>query len=288
MPLDDRLRAALQEIADEIDPDVDRRMRRILATPSHSRMRRATAALAYAAAFGLAIAVVAAPSILNRLGSAGSAAASPTACGDADLRVCAGPLEPGAHRSQLFIPPIDFIIPVDSSVAWDSPEDRPGTYTLHPAGPETDAIFFFRDVRVLTRGCNPVFDDNVGNTATEIAAWLTANSGITATPAEPVRISGLRGVLVDIAVSGTYTMVCPNDELSYPEGLPILPLFAGSGAGEVTWFIGGDERIRLYVLDMPGGGNVVIGIDAIGGDFDALLEVSQPVIDSIVFDEDYY
>ncbi len=152
MPLDDRLRAGLREIADDVDPDVDRGMRRVLATPSHSRMRRATTALAYAAAIGLAIAVVGvgAPSILNRLGSAESASPSPSACGDADLRVCAGPLEPGAHRSELFIPPIDFIIPLDSPVAWDNPEDRPGTYTLHPAGPDTDAIFFFRDVRVLT------------------------------------------------------------------------------------------------------------------------------------------
>ncbi len=133
-----------------------------------------------------------------------------------------------------------------------------------------------------------MFDDTLGNTAAEIAAWMTANPGITSTPAEPVTISGLRGVLLDISASGTYTTVCPKDQLTYPDELPILPLFAGAGSGDLTWFIGGDERIRLYLLDMPGGGNLVIGVDAIGGDFDALLEVCQPVIDSITFDEDYY
>ena len=93
---------------------------------------------------------------------------------------------------------------------------------------------------------------------------------------------------MDIAASGTYTTVCPNDRGTYPEGLPILPLFAGAGSGDLTWFVAGDERMRLYLLDMPGGGNIVISIDAIGGDFETLLEVTEPVIDSITFDEDYY
>ena len=141
---------------------------------------------------------------------------------------------------------------------------------------------------VLTEGCDPTFDDTVGNSAAEIAAWMASNPGVTSTPAEPVSKGGLRGVLLDIAASGTYTTVCPNDRGTYPEGLPILPLFAGAGSGDLTWFIGGDERMRLYLLDMPGGGNIVISIDAIGGDFETLLEVTQKVIDSITFDENYY
>ena len=170
----------------------------------------------------------------------------------------------------------------------DNPEDLPGTFTLHPAGPDTDAIFFFRDVRVLTEGCEPHFDETVGNTAAEIAAWMTSNPGITSTPTELVSHGGLRGVLLDIGASGTYTTVCPNDLGTYPDGLPILPLFAGAGSGDLTWFIGGDERMRLYLLDMPGGGNIVISIDAIGSDFETLLEVTQRVLDGITFDPKYY
>ena len=93
---------------------------------------------------------------------------------------------------------------------------------------------------------------------------------------------------LDIAASGTYTTTCPNDNRTYPDGLPILPLFAGAGSGDLTWFIGGDERIRLYLLDMPGGGNVVIGIDAIHTDFETLLETTQRVLNSITFDPGYF
>ena len=167
-------------------------------------------------------------------------------------------------------------------------EDRPGIFTLHPVGPDTDAIFFFRDVQVLTEGCKPGFDETVGNTAAEIAAWMAANPGVIATNVQPVTQGGLRGVVLDIAASGTYTTVCPNDQDTYPGGLPILPLFGGAGSGDLTWFVGGDERMRLYLLDMPGGGNVVISIDAIGGDFETLLETTQLVLYGITFDPDYY
>jgi len=120
--------------------------------------------LAYAAVAALAIAVIglAGPSLLDRFGTgpspSGSAeTSSPSAsCGGPDLPTCAGPLEPGTHRSNNFIPPIDYYISPDSPVAWDNPEDLPGTFTLHPAGPRTDAIFFFRDVRIFTEGRNIV------------------------------------------------------------------------------------------------------------------------------------
>jgi hypothetical protein len=192
-------------------------------------------------------------------------------------------------HSREFIPPIRYVIPADTAVVWDNPEDLPGTFTLHPDGPTTDAIFFFRDVRVLTAICDPHFDEDVGNAAADIAAWIVANPNLTATTPESVAVGGLEGVLVDISASGAYTTDCGDDPGGiYPSGLPIVPLFAGAGSGDLTWFIGGPERMRLYLLDMPGGGNLVISIDAIAGDFDALLEVSQPIIDSIGFDRRFY
>jgi hypothetical protein len=295
MPFDDRLRIGLARIADELDPDVERRLQRVTSAHPPSPVRRAGRLLAYAAAVGVGMAVIGlgAPPLLDRIGTPGSGSSPsgspPThACADPAFPTCAGPLEPGAHRSRLFIPPVDYVIPLDSPVAWDNPEDRPGTFTLHPAGPDTDAIFFFRDVRVITEGCFPRFDETVGSTAAEIADWLEGNPGLIATDAQPVTLGGLRGVLLDIAASGTYTTVCPSDGDTYPEDLPVLPLFGGAGSGDLTWFVGGDERIRLYLLDMPGGGTVTIGIDAIDTDFEKLLRVTQRVLAGITFDKAYY
>ena len=303
MPLDDRLRTGLPRIADEVDPDVERGLHRVTSARPPSPVRRASTLLAYASAVGLGIVIVlGGPAVVDRIGTSGSPGSSPSgsppayACDrtHAISKICAGPVEPGAHRSGLFMPPIDYIVPFDSPVAWDSPNDQPGTFTLHPAGPDTDGIFFFRNVRMLTPGCDPQIDETVGSTAGEIADWFDGNPGLITTNVQPVALGGLRGELLDIAVSGTYTTVCPSDLLTYPEGLPIVPLFASAGSGDLDvgdrggWWVGGSERIRFYLLDMPGGGNLVIGVDAIHSDFEQLLQVCQPVIESITFDSDYY
>jgi hypothetical protein len=302
MPLDDRLRAGLRKIADEVRPDIDQALQRATSTRRPSPIRRGGALLAYAAAAGLGIAVIGlgTGSLLDRFGaspsptasaeaSATSPTASATACPNQTGGSCAGALGPGQHRSTSFIPPLDFIIPADGAVTWDNPNDRPGTFTLHPTGPDTDAIFFFRDVRVVTADCTPQIDETVGNRATDIAAWMEANPNLTTSTPETLNVGGLDGVQLEVAVSGAYSAQCPGIPGDpYPDGMPIVPLFTGAGSGEVRWFVGGDERIRLYLLEMPGGGNLVIAVDAIGGDFATLLETCQPVIDSITFDPAYY
>ena len=299
MPLDDRLRTGLRDIVDDLDPDVDRGLERTLAKRPPSPIRRATTLLAYAAAVGLGIAVVGlgSSSLADRFGataspsagpSSGSPAASVEACANPDAGSCAGVVEPGEHVSLEFIPPIRYVIPADTAAVWDNPEDLPGTFTLHPEGPTTDAIFFFSDVRVITATCELRFDDAVGNEAADIAAWMVADPNLTASAPEPVAVGGLSGVVLDISASGAYTTDCPEDQDPYPADLPTVPLFAGAGSGDLVWRVGGTERMRLYLLDMPGGGNLVISIDAIAGDFDSLMEISQPVIRSVRFDPDYY
>ena len=297
MPLDDRLRSGLRQIADEVDPDIESGFQRATSARPTTPVRRAGRVLSYVAAAGLGVAVIGlgASSLVDRFGTGPSPTASAeaselaSACPSPVGDQCVGPIEPGFHRSQQFIPPINYVIPTDPGVAWDKPGDLPGTFTLHPAGPNTDAIFFFRDVRVLTPGCDAHFDDTVGNGAAEIAAWMVANPSLTTTAPEAVALGGLRGMQLDISASGAYTTECPGIEGdTYPAGLPLVPLFGGAGSGDLVWRVGGDERMRLYLLDMPGGGNLVISIDAIAGDFVTLLEVTQPVVDSITFDPNYY
>ena len=165
MPLDDRLRSGLRRIVDEVDPDVERGLNLAVAARPQSLIHRAGTTFAYAAAAGLGIAVIglAGSYLGDRAGSdpsptasveasQASPAASANACPNPEGGSCAGALEPGPHRSVEFIPPIDYIILPDAPVAWDNPEDLPGTFTLHPDGPDTDAIFFFRDVRRSHRG----------------------------------------------------------------------------------------------------------------------------------------
>jgi hypothetical protein len=69
--------------------------------------------------------------------------------------------------------------------------------------------------------------------------------------------------------------------------MPAVPLIQ-DGSRSALWHIWGTERIRLYLLDLPGGGNVVVAVDALDTDSAALFDLCEPVIRSIRFDPAYY
>ena len=127
MPLDDRLRTGLREIANEVEPDVERGIDLALSTRRPSPVRRVATVLAYATAVGLGIAVIGlgASTLLDRddVGASPSPSASteagspsPNACPNPQGGNCVGALRPGAYRSTMFIPPFDYSIPVDVDI----------------------------------------------------------------------------------------------------------------------------------------------------------------------------
>ncbi len=66
-------------------------------------------------------------------------------------------------------------------------------------------------------------------------------------------------------------------------GLPTVPLFVDP-AGGLRWVVAGSERLRLSLLDVPGGGTVVVDIDAFDGSLmEGLLPVAAPIVGSFSF-----
>jgi hypothetical protein len=56
------------------------------------------------------------------------------------------------------------------------------------------------------------------------------------------------------------------------------------GDGNLRWVAAGNERLRLSLLDVPGGGTVVVDIDAFDGTlFDELLVAATPIVQSLEF-----
>jgi len=303
MPIDDRLRTGTHRLAADVEPDVEGRLDAVAGGARPRPGPRAAMLVAYAAVIVLAVIVV--PIGLRLMIGAPTVGSNPSAqpstsraCGPLPVGIpggsggtCLGSVDPGAHRSSSFIPSFDYTIPATTPVAWDNPQDLPGAFALHPAGSRAwNGIFLFRDVAALQQQCDVSQDPGVGNSAQELADWMEANPGLVTTNRRPWSAGGLSGVVLDLAVSGTYTTVCPdmspND--AYPAGMPLVPLFEGTGSADVIWWIGGAEQIRLYLLDAPAGGNVVIGVDAIDTDFLTLIEVSDPVVQSIYFDMGSY
>jgi len=62
-----------------------------------------------------------------------------------------------------------------------------------------------------------------------------------------------------------------------------VPLITSKTAG-YHWIIVGNERLRLYVLDLPGGGTVIVDVDAYDGtQYDALIKSAAPIVRSMQF-----
>jgi len=62
-----------------------------------------------------------------------------------------------------------------------------------------------------------------------------------------------------------------------------VPLITSPEAG-YNWVVAGSERLRLFLLDVPGDGTVIVDIDAFDGSLiDELIADAMPIVNSFVF-----
>jgi hypothetical protein len=91
-----------------------------------------------------------------------------------------------------------------------------------------------------------------------------------------VSVGGLPGQMVDIGIKDGWNQSCP-----YANGLPTVPLLNGGPAG-YHWVVYGDERMRLYLLDLPDGGTVGVAVDSVDGTvMDQLISQATPIVKSL-------
>jgi hypothetical protein len=194
-------------------------------------------------------------------------------------RVCFGPLEEGTYTSQRFEPAVTFTVPA----GWNNPWDARGSFDLWTPGwsdgyddPDDPMIYLFdhpglslfRDVRPREGGCSDRVDATVGTSAIEVSTWVADHPGIATRAPSPVKVGGLSGYQLDVSIAETWQS-CPID------GAPAtVPLFDQLGLIKHP----GYATMRLIVLDLPDGGNVLIEID---GD---QVDAAMPVVRSFEFD----
>ena len=71
--------------------------------------------------------------------------------------------------------------------------------------------------------------------------------GCPSAPPGMASVGGLRGVALDVALQPSWTEACP-----FANGVPSVPLF---NSPEIDhWVVVGNERLRVHLLDLPGGG----------------------------------
>jgi hypothetical protein len=195
-------------------------------------------------------------------------------------QVCFGPLQDGTYTSRRFEPALTFTVPA----GWNNPWDTRGAFALWTPGwldgaddPGDPGIYLFdhpglslfRDVRP-DEGCSDGVDAAAGTSAIELGTWVSDHPGIATRGPSPVEIGGLSGHQLDVSIRETWKS-CRIENGTGPVSVPLFDQF---GLIEHP----GYATMRLILLDLPDGGNVLIAID---GD---QVDHAMPVIRSFVFD----
>jgi hypothetical protein len=157
---------------------------------------------------------------------------------------------------------------------WVNSGDSASYYELFPDTPANQAEFgrsgsLAQSILMGPHG-NPWFicesaESNLGATAAEMVAAVTANEALATTGVVDVAIGGLTGKQFDVRLDPEWTGTCPPR----PDDPPDL----------------GDMRNRGILLDVPGRGVIVIFVSSMySADSEAFLAEAMPIVESFQFD----
>jgi hypothetical protein len=201
----------------------------------------------------------------------GGTTASPPSGGSA-----ASALPAGTYTSIAFAPALTFTVPD----GWEKASDQPAYLQLRPLGDEVVGIHLFRDPVAMSQeaSCPLEAEPGVGRTSFDLVKWIRDRPGLVVSQPGMATIGGLRGTAIDIRIVDGWRPSCP-----FAEGLPTVPLIFQPPDG-YRWVVAGSERLRLYLLDLPGGGLVIVDIDAFDGTrWEAILEAAGPIVRTFSF-----
>jgi hypothetical protein len=217
----------------------------------------------------LAALVVLAATVLAACGGSAAATPAPSASGGTVLPA-------GTYSSLAFTPTVTYTVPD----GWESMTDSAAFLQLRPFGSDVATLNVFSKpaAAVQDAACTTAADTTVGTTSSDLVKWITGLPGLTVSTPAMVTIGGLPGQMVDIGIKDGWNQSCP-----FASGLPTVPLLDGGSAG-YHWVVYGDERLRLYLLDLPGGGTVGIAVDTVDGSVvDQLMSQATPIVKSMQF-----
>lgn len=183
----------------------------------------------------------------------------------------------GTYTSKVFSPAVTYTVPA----GWDNANDTAVYLDLVPAGSNAGGLYLFRDPQPASQDstCPESPAPNIiASSSTTLMNWIRGRPGLTVSTPSLVTVGGLPGVQLDVGIKAGWTSSCP-----FANGVPSVPLFVGP-KGEYRWVVAGTERLRLAILDRPGGGTLVVDIDAFDGSvIQSLIESATPIVKSMRF-----
>ncbi len=182
----------------------------------------------------------------------------------------------GTHTTTAFQPTTTYTV----GDGWVNPIDAPDYFNLAVALDVNNGIHLFHNPQALSQDntCPAAAQAGVGTTAADLVKWIRSLPGLNVSQPVMVTVGGLPATQMDVSIHTSWTQTC-----SFANGLPTVPLFYRPSQS-LGWWVAGAEKLRLYLLDVPGQGTVVVDLDSFTGDgFGDLLTTAAPVVKSLTF-----
>jgi len=185
-------------------------------------------------------------------------------------------LPAGTHTTTAFQPVTTYTV----VTGWVNPADVADYFNLFPALDQNNGVHLFHNPQPLSQdpACPAQAQPGVGTTAAELVAWIRSLKGLNVSQPAMVTVAGLPATQLDVSIHSNWTQSC-----SFANGLPTVPLFYRPSA-TLGWWVAGDEKLRLYLVDVPNQGTVVIDLDSFDGSgFGDLLTSGSAIVKSLQF-----
>ena len=193
-------------------------------------------------------------------------------------QVCLGLLKPGVrYHTKNFQPSISFQV---QDSRWENLAMEAGVVELVDMTHPGDLIAFFRHPRAA--------DDSgtiatVGDSVSDLTAWLESNHQLTTTPARKATLGGLSGVVLEARVADGVT----DSPADCPARACVTFLRGSDPAAHPPWNwdwgFAGTESARIFLLDSPDGVIAVL-VDALDRTtYDSLNQVADGILRTLKF-----
>ena len=193
------------------------------------------------------------------------------------------------YQPTTFRPKVRFSVPAGWSNEYDVADqfdltfDAGGQYTYPDGITFSDSVSMFADP-LAESATDRAPLAGVGATAADLAQWLATHNDLVASTPEQVSIGGASGYSLQISLPAGARST--PDHCTSDHGEPrCASLFVGADPQSNYGFgLVGPETAVVYLLDVPGGGTLLVVIDDVDGvDAAGLVTAATPIVESIGF-----
>lgn len=149
----------------------------------------------------------------------------------------------GVVRSEGFKDEFTYTLPPDWSLTGTG--DRYYSFTPNQG---TGSLLALSGVVAARSDCSRRPEPGVGTSSDAMIKWLSKDSALDATTPQPTTLGSAAGSWLDVALAPDWKRTCPNG----------LTLLTRHPDGPESMEILANDKMRIYVLDVPGGDTVTI------------------------------